>query len=245
MKHTIAVLVENHFGVLAHVAGLFSARGFNIDSLAVGETDDPTVSRMTIVAHGDDRVIEQIMKQLGKLIDVLTVDDLTERQAIERELVLVKVTATAGTRAEMMQIVNTFRAKIVDVGQEYAIPVLELADAGKEALEDQRDIPLQPVRTPPILNESARITLQAFQKLRSVAAVAELRGLAENTVWDHLLIAVRLGLIASTDVVEPQKIKLILETNARLKPKGLKELKQSLPEDIGYDEIRCVLSDKP
>src|SRR3989338_4297645 len=135
--------------------------------------------------------------------------------------------------------------RIVDVGQEYAIPVLELADAGKEALEDQLDIPLQPVRTPPILNESARITLQAFQKLRSVAAVAELRGLAENTVWDHLLIAVRLGLIASTDVVEPQKIKLILETNARLKPKGLKELKQSLPEDIGYDEIRCVLSDKP
>ena len=115
MKHTISVLVENHFGVLAHVAGLFSARGFNIDSLAVGETDDPTVSRMTIVAHGDDRVIEQIKKQLDKLIDVIKVQDLSEEDMIERELVLVKVKATAASRADMMQIVNTFRAKIVDV----------------------------------------------------------------------------------------------------------------------------------
>ena len=115
MKHTIAVLVENHFGVLAHVAGLFSARGFNIDSLAVGETDDSTVSRMTIVAHGDDRVIEQIMKQLGKLIDVIKVEDLSTSETIERELVLAKVKATTQTRGDLMQIVNTFRAKIVDV----------------------------------------------------------------------------------------------------------------------------------
>ncbi len=115
MKHTVAILVENHFGVLAHVSGLFSARGFNIDSLAVGETEDPTVSRMTIVAHGDDRVIEQIMKQLNKLVDVIKVQDLTEDDMIERELVLVKVNATAATRAELMQIVNTFRGKIVDV----------------------------------------------------------------------------------------------------------------------------------
>lgn len=115
MKHTIAVLVENHFGVLAHVAGLFSARGFNIDSLAVGETDDPTVSRMTIAAHGDDRVIEQIKKQLDKLIDVIKVEDLTDSDMIERELILVKVKATAPTRADIMQIVNTFRAKVVDV----------------------------------------------------------------------------------------------------------------------------------
>ena len=97
MKHTISVLVENHFGVLAHVAGLFSARGFNIDSLAVGETEDPTVSRMTIMAHGDDRVIEQIIKQLYKLIDVI------------------KVNATASSRSDILQVVNTFRAKVVDV----------------------------------------------------------------------------------------------------------------------------------
>src|SRR3989338_5093691 len=102
-KHTISVLVENHFGVLVRVAGLFSARGFNIDSLAVGETHDPTVSRMTIVVQGDDRIIEQIMKQLNKLIDVVKIQDISSEEMIERELVLVKVTATAATRAEMMQ----------------------------------------------------------------------------------------------------------------------------------------------
>ena len=116
MKHTISVLVENHFGVLAHVAGLFSARGFNIDSLAVGETDDPTVSRMTIVAHGDDRVIEQITKQLNKLIDVIKVQDLSGEEIISRELVLIKVHASATNRSDILQIVNTFRAKVVDVG---------------------------------------------------------------------------------------------------------------------------------
>lgn len=118
MKHTISVLVENHFGVLAHVAGLFSARGFNIDSLAVGETEDPTVSRMTIVAHGDDRVIEQITKQLNKLVDVIKVQDLTGEENITRELVLVKIHATASTRSDILQIVNTFRAKVVDVSQQ-------------------------------------------------------------------------------------------------------------------------------
>lgn len=118
MKHTVAVLVENSFGVLARVAGLFSARGFNIDSLAVGETDDPKMSRMTIVSSGNDRVLEQIMKQLRKLIDVIRVEDLKENDMIERELVLVKVAATAKTRNEIMQIVNTFRAKVVDVNQD-------------------------------------------------------------------------------------------------------------------------------
>ena len=115
MKHVISVLVENHFGVLAHVAGLFSARGFNIDSLAVGETEDPTVSRMTIMAHGDDRVIEQIIKQLNKLIDVIKVQDLSGEEHISRELVLVKVHAASSSRSEILQIVNTFRAKVVDV----------------------------------------------------------------------------------------------------------------------------------
>ncbi len=115
MRHTISVLVENHFGVLAHVAGLFSARGFNIDSLAVGETEDPTVSRITIMAHGDDRVIEQIIKQLNKLIDVIKVQDLSEEENIARELVLVKVHASASIRSDILQIVNTFRAKVVDV----------------------------------------------------------------------------------------------------------------------------------
>lgn len=115
MKHTISVLVENHFGVLAHVAGLFSARGFNIDSLAVGETEDPTVSRMTIIAQGDDRTLEQITKQLNKLIDVIKVQDLTEEEKISRELVLIKVQTGSAKRSEILQIVNTFRAKVVDV----------------------------------------------------------------------------------------------------------------------------------
>lgn len=118
MKHTISVLVENHFGVLARVASLFSARGFNIDSLAVGETQDPEVSRMTVIAKGDDKVVEQIMKQLNKLIDVISVEDLTEKDIIERELVMIKIGATVANRNDIMHVVNTFRAKIVDVNPE-------------------------------------------------------------------------------------------------------------------------------
>ena len=118
MNHTIAVLVENQFGVLARVAGLFSARGFNIDSLAVGETNDPSISRMTITVNGDNRIVEQIMKQLNKLVDVIEVVDLSSGEIIERELVLAKVKADATTRSEIMQIVSTFRAKIVDVSPE-------------------------------------------------------------------------------------------------------------------------------
>jgi acetolactate synthase-1/3 small subunit len=118
MKHTIAVLVENHFGVLARVAGLFSARGFNIDSLAVGETQDPEISRMTVIANGDDRIVDQIMKQLNKLVDVICVEDLTASDAIERELVLIKLGANATNRNDIMHVVNTFRAKIVDVSPE-------------------------------------------------------------------------------------------------------------------------------
>jgi acetolactate synthase-1/3 small subunit len=117
MKHTISVLVENKFGVLARVSGLFSARGFNIDSLAVGETEDPTISRMTIVVRGDDRVLEQVMKQLRKLIDVIKVVDLTRKDIVERELVLIKVLCSGGKRAEIMEIVDIFRGRIVDVDQ--------------------------------------------------------------------------------------------------------------------------------
>lgn len=119
MKHTISALVENHFGVLARVAGLFSARGFNIDSLAVGETEDPSISRITIISHGDDRVLAQIIKQLDKLVDVIKVTDLGKESMIDRELVLVKVSADTETRSDVMQIVNTFRAKIVDVNPQF------------------------------------------------------------------------------------------------------------------------------
>jgi acetolactate synthase-1/3 small subunit len=115
MKHTLAVLVENRAGVLSRVAGLFSRRGYNIDSLAVGVTEDPTISRMTIVVRGDDHVLEQVTKQLNKLIDVIRVTDIRADEAIERELSLIKVAADANTRSEIIQIVDIFRARIVDV----------------------------------------------------------------------------------------------------------------------------------
>lgn len=117
MEHIISVLVENRFGVLAHIAGLFSGRGFNIDSLAVGETHDPSISRMTIVVRGDDTVVEQILKQLNRLVDVITVQDLTEQSFVERELMLVKVETSAQTRSEIIEIADIFRTKIVDVQQ--------------------------------------------------------------------------------------------------------------------------------
>lgn len=117
MKHTISVLVENKPGVLARIAGLFSGRGYNIDSLSVGETQDATVSRMTIVAHGEDAVIEQITKQLNKLVDVIKVQDFAKKDFVERELVLIKVSCSSKNRSEIMQIVDIFRCKIVNVGQ--------------------------------------------------------------------------------------------------------------------------------
>jgi acetolactate synthase I/III small subunit len=114
-KHTIAVLVENKFGVLSRVAGLFSARGYNIESLSVGETLDPTVSRMTLMVRGDAFVIEQVIKQLHKLIDVIKVTDLSEEDHVEREMLLLKVNAEPGSRAEILRIGDIFRAKVVDV----------------------------------------------------------------------------------------------------------------------------------
>jgi acetolactate synthase I/III small subunit len=115
MRHTISVLVENKFGVLTRVAGLFSGRGYNIDTLNVGPTEDPATSRMTIVTRGDDATLEQIVKQLEKLVDVLKVQDFGEDEYIDRELVLVKVSVDSKSRAEVMQITDIFRAKIVDV----------------------------------------------------------------------------------------------------------------------------------
>ena len=115
MRHTLAVLVENKSGVLTRVAGLFSRRGYNIDSLAVGVTEDSTISRMTIVVRGDDHVLEQVTKQLNKLIDVIRVTDLGADESVERELALIKVVADASNRSEIIQIVDIFRARIIDV----------------------------------------------------------------------------------------------------------------------------------
>ena len=115
-SHTLSILVENHYGVLTRVAALFARRGYNIDSLAVGMTEDPGVSRMTIVVYGDNAVIEQVIKQLYKLIEVIKVVDLSAEEYVDRELALIKVSATSETRAEILQIVEIFRAKVVDIG---------------------------------------------------------------------------------------------------------------------------------
>lgn len=124
MRHTISVLVANEFGVLSRISGLFSGRGFNIESLSVAETMDPMISRMTIVTRGDDKIIEQINKQLNKLISVIKVHDFTGEQCIERELALIKVTASAEARSEILSIVDIFRAKVVDVSpKSYTIEI--------------------------------------------------------------------------------------------------------------------------
>jgi acetolactate synthase-1/3 small subunit len=130
MRHTISVLVENKFGVLARVASLFSAKGYNIESLSVGETIDPEVSRMTIVVTGDDTILEQIIKQLRRLIDVIKVSDLTQGNFIDREMVLIKVRAEQTARSEIINIVDIFRGKIVDVSpKSYTVEVT--GDRGK------------------------------------------------------------------------------------------------------------------
>ena len=115
MRHTISILVENEFGVLSRVSGLFSGRGFNIESLSVAETLDPSVSRMTIVTSGNDQIIEQILKQLNKLVSVIKVVDLTGVDTVDRELVLVKINVESETKAEVLRLVDIFPAKIVGV----------------------------------------------------------------------------------------------------------------------------------
>jgi acetolactate synthase-1/3 small subunit len=114
-RHTFAVLVENRFGVLGRITGLFSARGFNIESLSVAETEDPSVSRITLVTEGNAKILEQVHKQLNRLIDVIKVTDLSEEPHVDREMVLIKVQAEGDMRAEVQRIADIFRGKIVDV----------------------------------------------------------------------------------------------------------------------------------
>lgn len=130
MKHIICVLVENKFGVLAHVSGLFSARGFNITSLAVGETEDPSVSRMTIIVEGDERTLEQIKKQLNKLIDVIKVFDLTNTNFVDRELILIKVMITQANRRDVIEAVETVGGIVASVNQD-ALTVEAMGDQNK------------------------------------------------------------------------------------------------------------------
>jgi acetolactate synthase-1/3 small subunit len=121
VRHTFAVLVENRPGVLSKVAGLFSRRGFNIESLVVSETEDRTTSRMTIVVEGDNRVLEQVGKQLNKQVDVIKVTDITNEEIVERQLCLIRVAADQSTRQEVLQIMEVFRCRVVDIGRKSLI----------------------------------------------------------------------------------------------------------------------------
>jgi acetolactate synthase I/III small subunit len=130
MKHTLSVLVEDEAGVLSRIAGLFARRGFNIESLAVGPAEQMGVSRITMVVPGEDQVIEQLTKQLYKLINVLKVQDITEIPCVERELMLIKVNATPQLRSEILEIVQIFRAKVVDVSED-SVTIEVSGDPGK------------------------------------------------------------------------------------------------------------------
>ena len=136
MKHIISVMVENKSGVLAKVAGLFSRRGFIIDSLAVGTTDDKSISRITIVVNAENHSIEQITKQLYKLINVIKIQELNPLNIVERELVLIKVSADSKTRPEILEIVSIFRANIVDVGKKSLMVEITGSNRKIKALED-------------------------------------------------------------------------------------------------------------
>lgn len=128
MRHLISALVQNVPGVLSHISGMLASRGYNIDSLAVGETENPALSRMTFVVVGDDNVLDQVRKQLGKIVTVVRVDDISSKNFVERDLMLIKVAAPAGRRSEIRELVDVFRGRIVDVAPE----MLMIEISGKE-----------------------------------------------------------------------------------------------------------------
>ena len=130
MQHTLSVLVEDEAGVLTRIAGLFARRGFNIESLAVGYAEKEGISRITMVVDGDDQAIDQVVKQLDKLVNVLNINDITETPCVERELMLLKVNATSATRSEIVELAQIFRARVVDVAEE-SLTLEVVGDPGK------------------------------------------------------------------------------------------------------------------
>ena len=137
VRHVLSALVQNQPGVLAHVSGMFASRGFNIESLAVGETEDPNLSRITVVVLGDDRTLEQIRKQLEKIVTVVKVEDISREDYVERDLALIKVDAPPSCRAEIQGLVQIFRARIVDVGPEQMMIEISGQEKKIEAFVDQ------------------------------------------------------------------------------------------------------------
>ena len=136
MKHIISALVENKPGVLAHVAGMFAARGFNIDSLVVGRTEDPLLSRMTIVVVGDDRVVEQVRKQLAKLVPVVKVQDFVGQPVVARDLMLIAISAPPEKRPELLSLIEMFKGKVVDIGQKFVMVEVSGPEGKIEAFID-------------------------------------------------------------------------------------------------------------
>ncbi|MEW6219515.1 MAG: acetolactate synthase small subunit [Thermodesulfobacteriota bacterium] len=146
MRHTISVLLQNKPGVLSRVTGLFSGRGFNIESLCVAETVDPEISCLTLVSTGDDQIIEQITKQLHKLIDVIKVTDVTEGEYVEREMALIRVKAESHTRAEVLRVIDIFRGKVVDVSpRSYAVEITGSKSKMQAVIDILRPIGIQEI----------------------------------------------------------------------------------------------------
>jgi acetolactate synthase-1/3 small subunit len=146
MKHTISVLLQNKPGVLSRVTGLFSGRGFNIESLCVAETLDPAVSSLTVVTRGDETIVEQITKQLHKIIDVIKVTDHTGKEYVERELVLLRIKAEANTRAEVLRVIDIFRGKVVDVSpKSYAVEITGSASKIQAVIDILRPIGIKEI----------------------------------------------------------------------------------------------------
>ncbi len=146
MKHTISVLLQNKPGVLSRVTGLFSGRGFNIESLSVAETLDPKISCLTVVSRGEESIIEQITKQLNKLIDVIKVTEINDKDYVEREMVLLRVKAEASTRAEVLRVVDIFRGKVVDVSaKSYAIELTGSASKIQAVIDILRPIGIKEI----------------------------------------------------------------------------------------------------
>jgi acetolactate synthase-1/3 small subunit len=146
MKHTISVLLQNKPGVLSRVTGLFSGRGFNIESLCVAETLEPGVSCLTVVSRGDDAIIEQITKQLHKLIDVIKVSDISDHAYVEREMILIRMKAESHTRAEVLRVIDIFRGKVVDVSaKSYAVEVTGSASKIQAVIDILRPIGIKEI----------------------------------------------------------------------------------------------------
>ena len=166
MRHTISLIVNNEPGVLARIAGLFSARGFNIESLCVAETLDPSSSRLTLVTSGDKWIIEQIIKRFNNMIDVIKVTDMTELTHVEREMVLVRVEAVKENRAEVLRIADIFRAKVIDVGPKSFI--LELT-GDKEKIEAFIEL-LKPLKIKEIARTGSVALARSVQKKKKGGA---------------------------------------------------------------------------